>query len=150
MCEVLRRRIFVDRVPGTQFSNRPLQAGSQGKAPPELSAEVSAFMAGGSGDTQEDRRGGLAVGCVRCCDDEYLLTACLEPSSPCQSRRGLAPTANETDHFRPAHRAKPRQSSVLKSQLSWLVALGSVSFAVGRDAETAITVSVAEDWPWDV
>ncbi|KAJ5236741.1 hypothetical protein N7489_006832 [Penicillium chrysogenum] len=34
--------------------NRPLQAGSQGKAPPELSAEVSAFMAGGSGDTQED------------------------------------------------------------------------------------------------
>ncbi|KAJ5960479.1 Homeodomain [Penicillium vulpinum] len=34
--------------------NRPLQAGSQGKAPPELSAEVSAFMAGGSGDSQED------------------------------------------------------------------------------------------------
>ncbi|CAG8887918.1 unnamed protein product [Penicillium egyptiacum] len=34
--------------------NRPLQTSSQGKAPPELSAEVSAFMAGGSGDTQED------------------------------------------------------------------------------------------------
>ncbi|KAK4871319.1 hypothetical protein LT330_000556 [Penicillium expansum] len=34
--------------------NRPLQTGSQGKAPPELSAEVSAFMAGGSGDSQED------------------------------------------------------------------------------------------------
>ena len=33
--------------------NRPLQAGSQGKAP-EFSAEVSAFMAGGSGDSQED------------------------------------------------------------------------------------------------
>ncbi|KAJ5499709.1 Homeodomain [Penicillium expansum] len=29
--------------------NRPLQTGSQGKAPPELSAEVTAFMAGGSG-----------------------------------------------------------------------------------------------------
>ncbi|KAI3137497.1 transcriptional regulator family: Homeodomain [Penicillium roqueforti] len=34
--------------------NRALQAGSQGKAPPELSAEVSAFMAGGTGDSQED------------------------------------------------------------------------------------------------
>ncbi|KAJ5616236.1 hypothetical protein N7537_001350 [Penicillium hordei] len=34
--------------------NRPLQTGSLGKAPPELSAEVSAFMAGGSGDSQED------------------------------------------------------------------------------------------------
>jgi hypothetical protein len=34
--------------------SRPLQAGSQGKAPPELSAEVSAFMAGGSGENQED------------------------------------------------------------------------------------------------
>jgi hypothetical protein len=33
--------------------NRSLQSGSQGKAP-ELSAEVSAFMAGGSGDSQED------------------------------------------------------------------------------------------------
>ncbi|EKV06985.1 Homeobox transcription factor, putative [Penicillium digitatum] len=34
--------------------NRPLQTGSQGKALPELSAEVSAFMASGSGDSQED------------------------------------------------------------------------------------------------
>ncbi|KAJ5577565.1 Homeodomain [Penicillium hispanicum] len=33
---------------------RPFAAGSQGKAPPELSAEVSAFMAGGSGGSQED------------------------------------------------------------------------------------------------
>jgi hypothetical protein len=33
--------------------NRALQAGSQGKVP-DISAEVSAFMAGGSGDSQED------------------------------------------------------------------------------------------------
>ncbi|CAG7960653.1 unnamed protein product [Penicillium olsonii] len=33
--------------------NRPPQSRAQGKAP-EMSAEVSAFMAGGSGDTQED------------------------------------------------------------------------------------------------
>jgi hypothetical protein len=62
MCEVLRRRIFVDRVPGTQFS----LSGSQGKAPPELSAEVSAFMAGGSGDTQEDD-----LDCVQGRDRDY-------------------------------------------------------------------------------
>ncbi|KAJ5551089.1 hypothetical protein N7461_005787 [Penicillium sp. DV-2018c] len=34
--------------------DRPFQAGSQGKVPPEFSAEVSAFMAGGSGENQED------------------------------------------------------------------------------------------------
>ena len=34
--------------------NRPFQSGTQGKAPPELSAEVSAFMAGGTGGSQED------------------------------------------------------------------------------------------------
>ncbi|KAJ5644804.1 hypothetical protein N7507_010815 [Penicillium longicatenatum] len=33
--------------------NRPF-AGAQGKTPPELSAEVSAFMSGGTGDSQED------------------------------------------------------------------------------------------------
>ncbi|KAK9855864.1 Homeodomain [Penicillium brevicompactum] len=37
----------------TNGKRRPLQSRAQGKAP-ELSAEVSAFMAGGSGDTQED------------------------------------------------------------------------------------------------
>ncbi|KAJ5953166.1 hypothetical protein N7454_000062 [Penicillium verhagenii] len=34
--------------------NRPFAAGAQGKAPPELSAEVTAFMSGGGGDSQED------------------------------------------------------------------------------------------------
>ncbi|KAJ5648348.1 Homeodomain [Penicillium lividum] len=34
--------------------NRPFAAGVQGKAPPELSSEVSAFMSGGTGDSQED------------------------------------------------------------------------------------------------
>lgn len=34
--------------------NRPHPAGAQGKAPPDLSAEVSAFMAGSAGGSQED------------------------------------------------------------------------------------------------
>lgn len=34
--------------------NRPYPAGTQGKAPPDLSAEVSAFMAGSAGGSQED------------------------------------------------------------------------------------------------
>lgn len=31
------------------------------------------------------------MGCVKCCGDEYLSIVFLEPSSPCQSHRGLAP-----------------------------------------------------------
>ncbi|KAJ5115413.1 hypothetical protein NUU61_001172 [Penicillium alfredii] len=34
--------------------SRPFQSGAQGKAPPSVSAEVSAFMGGGSGASQED------------------------------------------------------------------------------------------------
>ncbi|KAJ5103396.1 Homeodomain [Penicillium argentinense] len=34
--------------------NRPFASGTQGKSPPDMSAEVSAFMSGGTGGSQED------------------------------------------------------------------------------------------------